>query len=105
MPSIRIHPGPPSPHFFFPLVFPHRGHANATSRPVSGVCSTRFILSSRLQLPFVQSFPRPSSQSRLRLDLFPLRSPYLLSRKYLLSCSWPPFSKWRLTYLLYAPRQ
>jgi hypothetical protein len=59
LPSIRIHPGPPSPHFFFPLAFPHRGHANATSRPVSGVCSTRFILCSRLQLPLYSLSPPP----------------------------------------------
>lgn len=79
-----------SAHIFFPFNFPSPSprtyNTHATSRPVSGVCSTQFILSSCLQLPFVQSLPSPSSQSRLRLEIFPLRFPRRLSRKY---CFYP----------------
>jgi hypothetical protein len=97
VPSVRIHPGPPSPHFFFLLWLSLTAdmHMQLPDQ-YSGYVVRDLYCPPVYNYRLLQSLPSSSSQSRLRLQLFPLRFPHLLSRKYLLSCSWTPFPEWRL---------
>jgi hypothetical protein len=94
--------------YFFPLVFPYRGHAHATSRPVSRVCSTQFILSSCIHLLFV-CFISLSPLPPLNLDCdwkslpcdFPASCPV---RTFFISF-FLPSPRRPSTYLHYPPRE